>query len=185
MQTELIETGELKRSLEAVLFVASEALSIDALVKLSGATHVEVAESLQQIAEDYAERRISEDTAASIKAAPWFDNLAWIVGDPAAADARMTLRRHGVKITPADNAKDVSKDGSGIAKIRWALQPQGGIPPFLYFDKRCVNIIRSIRHYHNPEHRAETNAIEVPAKVDDHGADATRYCVAKLIKRTS
>jgi segregation and condensation protein B len=58
MQTELIETGELKRSLEAVLFVASEALSIDALVKLTGATHVEVAESLQQIAEDYAERGI-------------------------------------------------------------------------------------------------------------------------------
>ena len=58
MQTELIETGELKRELEAVLFVASEALSIDALVKLTGATHVEVAESLQQIAEDYAERGI-------------------------------------------------------------------------------------------------------------------------------
>jgi segregation and condensation protein B len=58
MQTELIETGELKRSLEAVLFVASEALSIDALVKLTGASHVEVAESLQQIAEDYAERGI-------------------------------------------------------------------------------------------------------------------------------
>ncbi|MGP6156115.1 MAG: SMC-Scp complex subunit ScpB [Vulcanimicrobiaceae bacterium] len=58
MQTELIETGELKRSLEAVLFVASEALSIEAFVKLTGASHVEVAETLQRIAEEYAERGI-------------------------------------------------------------------------------------------------------------------------------
>jgi segregation and condensation protein B len=58
VQTELIETGELKRSLEALLFVASEALSIEALVKLTAASHVEVAAALQAIAEDYAERGI-------------------------------------------------------------------------------------------------------------------------------
>jgi segregation and condensation protein B len=58
MQTELIETGGLQRSLEALLFVASESLSIDALVKLTGASHVEVAETLQRLAEEYAERGI-------------------------------------------------------------------------------------------------------------------------------
>lgn len=58
MQTELIETGSLQRSLEALLFVASEALSIEALVKLTGAGHVEVAETLQSIAEAYVERGI-------------------------------------------------------------------------------------------------------------------------------
>ena len=58
MQTELIETGGLTRSLEALLFVATESLSIDALVKLTGSTHVEVAETLQTIAQDYAERGI-------------------------------------------------------------------------------------------------------------------------------
>ena len=58
MQTELIETGELKRSLEALLFVASEALSIEAFVEVTGASHVEVAETLQGIAEDYAGRGI-------------------------------------------------------------------------------------------------------------------------------
>ena len=58
MQTELIETGSLQRSLEALLFVASEALSIEALVKLTGAGHVEVAETLQHIAEAYGERGI-------------------------------------------------------------------------------------------------------------------------------
>ena len=58
MQTELIKTGSLQRSLEALLFVASEALSIDALVKLTGAGHVEVAETLQSIAEAYVERGI-------------------------------------------------------------------------------------------------------------------------------
>ena len=55
MQTELLETGELKCSLEALLFVASEALSIDALVKLTGASHVAVAQTLQALAEQYAE----------------------------------------------------------------------------------------------------------------------------------
>jgi segregation and condensation protein B len=52
----LIATGSLQRSLEALLFVASESLSIEALVKLTGAAHVEVAETLQTIAEEYAER---------------------------------------------------------------------------------------------------------------------------------
>jgi len=75
MQTELIEAGDgrggeastpwgtirrsgLERSLEALLFVASEALSIDRLVKLTGASHVEVAETLGSIAEAFAERGI-------------------------------------------------------------------------------------------------------------------------------
>jgi segregation and condensation protein B len=58
MQTELVETGELKRSLEAILFVATESLSIDALVKLTGASHVEVAETLAAISEDFAGRGI-------------------------------------------------------------------------------------------------------------------------------
>jgi segregation and condensation protein B len=58
MQTELVETGELKRSLEALLFVASEALSIGALVKLTGASHVEVAETLGALAEEYADRGV-------------------------------------------------------------------------------------------------------------------------------
>ena len=38
MQAELIETGGLGRSIEAVLFVASEALSIKSLAKLTGAS---------------------------------------------------------------------------------------------------------------------------------------------------
>ncbi len=58
MQTELIDTGSLQRSLEALLFVASESLSIDRLVKLTGATHVDVAEALGKIAEDYSERGV-------------------------------------------------------------------------------------------------------------------------------
>jgi segregation and condensation protein B len=58
MQTELIETGGLQRSLEALLFVASESLSIEALVALTNASHVEVAETLARIAEEYSERGI-------------------------------------------------------------------------------------------------------------------------------
>jgi segregation and condensation protein B len=61
MQIELIDAGdgpELQRSIEALLFVASEALSIERLVKLTGAAHVEVARMLQTIGEAYAERGI-------------------------------------------------------------------------------------------------------------------------------
>jgi segregation and condensation protein B len=58
MQTELIETGTLQRSIEAVLFVASEALSIKTLAKLTGAEETEVARALQQIAEDFGDRGV-------------------------------------------------------------------------------------------------------------------------------
>jgi segregation and condensation protein B len=58
MQPELIDTGALQRDIEAVLFVASESLSIDRLAKLTGTTHVEVAESLAKIGNMYAERGV-------------------------------------------------------------------------------------------------------------------------------
>jgi segregation and condensation protein B len=58
MQAELIETGSLARSIEAVLFVASEALSIKTLAKLTGAEEADVSMALQRIDADYAERGI-------------------------------------------------------------------------------------------------------------------------------
>lgn len=58
MQTELIETGSLQRNLEAVLFVASEALSIKTLAKLTGSEETEIATALQQIAEEFGDRGI-------------------------------------------------------------------------------------------------------------------------------
>lgn len=57
-QTELLETGSLQRSIEALLFVASESLSIDRLAKLTHATQVEVAATLARIQEDFAERGV-------------------------------------------------------------------------------------------------------------------------------
>jgi len=135
-------------------------------------------------AEYFKERVISEDTAAAIKSEPWYDSLSWIVGDPAALDARMTLQRHGVHCTPANNTKDPRKEGSGISKIRWALAPNGGMAPFLYIDKRCVNLIREMRTYHLPEQKDDRNTDEGPVKSDDHAVDSLRYAIAKIIKRT-
>jgi segregation and condensation protein B len=48
----------LRRPVEAVLFVASEALSIKQLAKLVGAGEIEVAATVQQIEAEYAERGI-------------------------------------------------------------------------------------------------------------------------------
>jgi segregation and condensation protein B len=58
VQEELIETGGLQRSIEAVLFVASEAISIKALAKLTGAEEADVTVALQRIDEEFAERGI-------------------------------------------------------------------------------------------------------------------------------
>jgi segregation and condensation protein B len=58
IQAELLDTGNLARSIEAVLFVASEALSIKTLAKLTGADEADVSVALQQIDQDYAERGI-------------------------------------------------------------------------------------------------------------------------------
>ncbi len=58
MQTELLDTGELVRSIEAVLFVASESLSIKTLAKLTGGHEAQVTVALQQIDAEYTSRGI-------------------------------------------------------------------------------------------------------------------------------
>lgn len=58
MQPELVDTGKLQRELEALLFVASEALSIKQLAKLTGAEESEVTVALQKIDEEFAHRGV-------------------------------------------------------------------------------------------------------------------------------
>jgi segregation and condensation protein B len=58
VQPELVDTGKLQRDLEALLFVASEALSIKQLAKLTGAEQSEVTVALQKIDQDFAHRGV-------------------------------------------------------------------------------------------------------------------------------
>jgi segregation and condensation protein B len=58
LQEELLDTGALQRSIEAVLFVASEALSIKTLAKLTGAEEAAVTVALARIDAGFAERGI-------------------------------------------------------------------------------------------------------------------------------
>ncbi|HTW86131.1 MAG TPA: SMC-Scp complex subunit ScpB [Candidatus Sulfotelmatobacter sp.] len=58
MQPELVDTGKLQRDCEALLFVASEALSIKQLAKLTGAEEAEVSVALQKIDEEFAHRGV-------------------------------------------------------------------------------------------------------------------------------
>lgn len=58
MQPELVETGELRRKIEALLFVASEALSIKKIANLCQAEEMDVTTELAQIEAEYAERGI-------------------------------------------------------------------------------------------------------------------------------
>jgi segregation and condensation protein B len=58
MQPELLDTGHLQRNIEALLFVASESLSIKELAKLTGAEQSEVTVALQKIDQEFAHRGI-------------------------------------------------------------------------------------------------------------------------------
>jgi segregation and condensation protein B len=58
VQAELIDTGELQRAIEALLFVASESLSIKALAKLTGASEVDVTGAIGQIEAEFAGRGV-------------------------------------------------------------------------------------------------------------------------------
>jgi segregation and condensation protein B len=58
VQEELLDTGALQRNIEAVLFVASEALSIKSLTKLTGAAEADVTVALARIDADFAARGI-------------------------------------------------------------------------------------------------------------------------------
>jgi segregation and condensation protein B len=58
VQPELLDTGHLQRTLEALLFVASEALSIKQLAKLTGAEESAVTVALQKIDEEFSQRGI-------------------------------------------------------------------------------------------------------------------------------
>jgi len=58
MQPELVDTGKLQRDLEALLFVASEALSIKQLAKLTAAEESDVALAVSKIEEEFAHRGI-------------------------------------------------------------------------------------------------------------------------------
>jgi segregation and condensation protein B len=58
VQPELVDTGKLQRDLEALLFVASEALSIKALAKLTGAEEADVTVALQTIDQEFSHRGV-------------------------------------------------------------------------------------------------------------------------------
>jgi len=58
VQPELVETGELRRNIEALLFVASEALTIKKMAQLCGADEIAVTKAVAEIEAEYAERGI-------------------------------------------------------------------------------------------------------------------------------
>lgn len=58
VQPELLDTGDLQRNIEALLFVATEALSIRRLAKVTGAEEADVTVALQRIDAAFAERGI-------------------------------------------------------------------------------------------------------------------------------
>ncbi len=58
VQDELLDTGNLKRSVEALLFVASESLSIKRIAKLTNAEEAHISEIIAELEAEYADRGI-------------------------------------------------------------------------------------------------------------------------------
>ncbi len=126
--------------------------------------------------EMYESMVTSQTWAERIKRLPWFGNITWFVGDPAAADARATMNDNGVRMSPADNEVD-----RGIARVRYLLEPPGR-PPMLYITDNCPNAINEIQQYHVPSvpNPDKKDPKEEPEKVEDHAMDALRYLIAQL-----
>lgn len=137
----------------------------------------------------------SPETARIFKSLPYGEAAlrpgGWVVGDPAAADARNVWMQNGIPIIAANNSvgltrrTEIADDDSGIAKVRWALSPMGGQVPILYITEECPILIKQMRVYHTKDVPDDRNLAETPQKVDDHGPDGLRYLVAKLINNRS
>src|SRR5579875_105489 len=98
MQPELIETGALQRAIEALLFVASEALSIKQIAKLTKASEVEVTQAIARIQADFAGRGIVLRELAGgyrFASAPEDDALRGGARDPFDHRLSRTRRRTG------------------------------------------------------------------------------------------
>ena len=126
-------------------------------------------------AEDYTALRITPVWAQCVKATPWFRNLKWVAGDPAAADGRATMQDAGVPMLMANNEID-----RGLSRVRYLLAPPERDRPMLYVSERCVNFISEIQSYHHPDVKEKHNPDEEPESVNDHSMDALRYLVAEL-----
>jgi len=125
----------------------------------------------------YETALITQKWAEKIKRLPWYENITWFVGDPAAADGRATMNDNGVRMSAADNEVD-----RGIARVRYLLDPPDRDLPMLYVTDNCVNTVYQFQVYHvpavpNPDSK---NPKEEPEKVDDHAMDALRYGVTQM-----
>jgi hypothetical protein len=130
-------------------------------------------------AEDYRNMEIESKMAANCNATPWRQNIDWIMSDPSAPALIANFSEAGIRnVLPADN--DVS---AGIDDVRWALQSADlMMPPMLYFDASCVNLIREIKAYHRADPGRDLDPTEKPRKIDDHAMDALRYLIRRLFR---
>lgn len=113
----------------------------------------------------------------------------WSAADPAAKDARLTLRRRcGIVTKYRKLSRDKQKSPDrpqgneitqGIETIRRLLR-EGR----LQVAARCVETRREFNRYRYPDEVQDRNQREEPLKVDDHVVDAIRYaCAVWLAKQ--
>jgi phage terminase large subunit len=137
--------------------------------------------------EIYRTGRIVEDHAKDIKAMCSGKSIEAYVADPADAEGRATLQRHGISTRPAMNAI-----GDGIQAVQARLgNKKAGIKPRLFVvagalverdedlakTKRPVCTLDEFESYVWPKDAGGKALKEEPVKVDDHGMDAMRYAV--------
>lgn len=117
-----------------------------------------------------------------------YGEAMWSAADPAAKDARLTLRRRCGIVTKfrklsRDKQKSVDRPqgtekGQGIEIIRRLLREDR-----LRVAERCIETRREFNRYRYPERPDEVNQREEPQKIDDHCMDALRYAVGVWLCR--
>lgn len=125
--------------------------------------------------EIYLPGLVNQQWANLIKSKPWFKNLRWLAGDPAAAEGRAVMINNEIPSIQANNDID-----TGISVGRWLMNPPGRMRPLLYVSDKCVNFIKEVRNYHTPDVVKDSNVNEVPRKKDDHAMDTGRYLWTQL-----
>lgn len=115
--------------------------------------------------EVYADRLTIDDMASAIQGLHERWGAGTVYCDPAEPDSIESLQRAGIDAVQADN--DILPGIQTVTALMDALSVHEG----------CDNLIRELNQYRYPDADDTENPSEKPLRVNDHAADALRYCL--------
>lgn len=130
------------------------------------------------IAREIYQSKMTQDE--KIEAVKSISGDATVVVDSAAPDLIESMRRAGIRATPANKGQGSINHGIGLVQTR--LADAGDGRPRLTVDPSCVNTIREFETYEWSGNR-DGGLDDKPIDKNNHAMDALRYAIASLQKR--